>query len=110
MPELPEVEVVRRGLQQHVVGRRIATVRFFGARVSRRHLPGPVDLADRLSGNVVHGAERRGKYLWLALGAPESPSFGLVIHLGMSGQLLVEESSAPAETHLRATRGYRRCR
>ncbi|HZW44864.1 MAG TPA: bifunctional DNA-formamidopyrimidine glycosylase/DNA-(apurinic or apyrimidinic site) lyase [Dermatophilaceae bacterium] len=103
MPELPEVEVVRRGLQEHVVGRRIATAGFFGARVVRRHLPGPVDLADRLHGNVIHAAERRGKYLWLVLEAPDGHPQGLIIHLGMSGQLLVEEASAPHEAHLHAT-------
>jgi formamidopyrimidine-DNA glycosylase len=103
MPELPEVEVVRRGLDEHVVGRRIETAAFTGARVARRHPPGPVDLADRLRGNVVHGAQRRGKYLWLELEATDRHRQGLVIHLGMSGQLLLEEASAPRETHLHAT-------
>ena len=103
MPELPEVEVVRRGLHDHVVGRRIETALFIGPRVARRHLPGPVDLADRLRGNVVHAAHRRGKYLWLVLEAPDGHRQALVIHLGMSGQLLVEAASAPRETHLHAT-------
>ncbi len=103
MPELPEVEVVRRGLDDHVVGRRIETADFFGARVARRHQPGPVDLADRLRDNVVHAAERRGKYLWLVLEAPDGHRQGLIIHLGMSGQLLVEAAHAPRETHLHAT-------
>ncbi len=103
MPELPEVEVVRRGLQEHVAGRRIQTAVFLGARVARRHLPGPVDLADRLHGNVVHAARRRGKYLWLDLEAPDGHRQGLVIHLGMSGQLLVEAPQLPRETHLHAT-------
>jgi formamidopyrimidine-DNA glycosylase len=103
MPELPEVEVVRRGLEDHVVGRRIETAAFIGARVARRHQPGPVDLADRLRGNVVDGAQRRGKYLWLVLEAPDRHRQALVIHLGMSGQLLVEAAGAPRETHLHAT-------
>jgi formamidopyrimidine-DNA glycosylase len=102
MPELPEVEVVRRGLHDHVVGRRIEAAHFFGARVARRHLPGPVDLSDRLRGNEVQAAERRGKYLWLVLEAPDGHRQGLIIHLGMSGQLLVEASDAPRETHLHA--------
>jgi formamidopyrimidine-DNA glycosylase len=106
MPELPEVEVVRRGLDDHVVGRRIATADFFGARVARRHLPGPLDLADRLRDNVVHAAQRRGKYLWLVLQAPDGHRQGLIIHLGMSGQLLVELASAPLEPHLHATFGF----
>jgi len=103
MPELPEVEVVRRGLQDHVVGRRIEKADFFGARVARRHHPGPVDLADRLRGNLVDEARRRGKYLWLVLKAPDGHRQGLIIHLGMSGQLLVEAADAPRENHLHAT-------
>ncbi len=103
MPELPEVEVVRRGLAEHVVGRRIEKAEFFGARVARRHLPGAVDLADRLQGNLVHEAQRRGKYLWLVLAAPDGHRQSLIIHLGMSGQLLVEAASVPRETHLHAT-------
>jgi formamidopyrimidine-DNA glycosylase len=103
MPELPEVEVVRRGLEEHVVGRRIEAALFTGTRVARRHLPGPADLADRLRDNVVLGAERRGKYLWLVLQAPDGHQQGLVVHLGMSGQLLVEEACAPREAHLHAT-------
>ena len=103
MPELPEVEVVRRGLDDHVVGRRIKAADFFGARVARRHHPGPVDLAERLRDNLVLAAERRGKYLWLVLEAPDCHRQGLIIHLGMSGQLLVEAASATRETHLHAT-------
>jgi formamidopyrimidine-DNA glycosylase len=103
MPELPEVEVVRRGLHEHVVGRQIGTAAFLGARVARRHLGGPMDLSNRLHGNVVRAAERRGKYLWLVLEAPDGHPQALVIHLGMSGQLLVEAPSTPPETHLHAT-------
>ncbi len=103
MPELPEVEVVRRGLQDHVVGRRLGAAQFLGGRVARRHLPGPADLAARVTGNAVLAAERRGKYLWLVLEAPDSHRQALIIHLGMSGQLLVEGADAPAEKHLHAT-------
>jgi formamidopyrimidine-DNA glycosylase len=102
MPELPEVEVVRRGLQDHVVGRRLGAAQFLGSRVARRHLPGPSDLAVRVTGNAVLAAERRGKYLWLVLEAPDAHRQALIIHLGMSGQLLVEEADAPAEKHLHA--------
>ncbi len=97
MPELPEVEVVRRGLDAHVTGRLIEAVELRGARVARRHLPGAEDLAARLAGREVSAARRRGKYLWLDLG-PDA----LLLHLGMSGQLLVEEASAPDEKHLHA--------
>jgi formamidopyrimidine-DNA glycosylase len=103
MPELPEVEVVRRGLQDHVVGRRLGAAQFLGSRVARRHLPGPADLAARVAGNAVLAAERRGKYLWLVLEAPDAHRQALIMHLGMSGQLLVEAADAPAEKHLHAT-------
>jgi formamidopyrimidine-DNA glycosylase len=102
VPELPEVEVVRRGLADHVVGRTIERAEFFGTRVARRHLPGPRDLADRLSGNHVEDARRRGKYLWLVLSGSDGSRQGLVTHLGMSGQLLVEAPDAPREKHLHA--------
>lgn len=137
MPELPEVETVRRGLAEYVVGRTVARAEFRGARVTRRHALGPDDLAARLAGARVASAQRRGKYLWLVMeppvaatggrgglpgGAPDAGSaspapkeltapkatspratFALVVHLGMSGQLLVESSDAPAQPHLRAT-------
>ncbi len=98
MPELPEVEVVRRGLADHVAGRTIVSAQFHGTRVARRHLAGPVDLADRLSGRRVVEAARRGKYLWLVLDGDE----GLIIHLGMSGQMLVADPSAADPRHLHA--------
>ena len=98
MPELPEVEVVRRGLADHVVGRRLTEVELRGQRVARRHVAGPVDLADRLTGRRIAAARRRGKYLWLDL----EEARGLVVHLGMSGQLLVEAGDAPDEKHLHA--------
>jgi len=102
MPELPEVEVVRRGLADHVAGRTIAEAQFRGARVTRRHLPGPADLAARIAGNHVEAARRRGKYLWLVLRAPDGSRQALLAHLGMSGQLLVEDPGAPDEKHLHA--------
>ena len=94
---------MRRGLDDHVVGRRIETAAFIGARAARRHQPGPVDLADRLRDNLVRAAQRRGKYLWLVLEAPDGHRQGLVIHLGMSGQLLIEPAGAPSQRHLHAT-------
>ena len=98
MPELPEVEVVRRGLESHVLGRDITSVELRGPRVARRHLPGPDDLSARLAGRHVSGVRRRGKYLWLDL----DDRLGLLLHLGMSGQLLVEDADAPDEKHLHA--------
>ena len=97
MPELPEVEVVRRGLAEHVVGRSVVAVEVRNARSVRRHLAGPVDFVDRLTRRRVDAARRRGKYLWLAL----DDGSAVLGHLGMSGQLLVQPATAPDETHLR---------
>jgi formamidopyrimidine-DNA glycosylase len=98
VPELPEVEVVRRGLDEHVLGRTVCSVELYGHRVARRHVPGPQDLTERLAGRRVGAVRRRGKYLWLDL----EGSLGLLLHLGMSGQLLVEAEGAPDEKHLHA--------
>src|SRR4051794_10982628 len=95
MPELPEVEVVRRGLAAHVTGRTITAVRVHHPRAVRRHEAGPADLTARLLGTRVTGTGRRGKYLWLTL----DDGSALVVHLGMSGQMLLGE--VPNENHLR---------
>ena len=97
MPELPEVEVVRLGLAEHVVGRTLAAVEVRHPRSVRRHLPGERDFAARLAGSRLRAARRRGKYLWLELGADQA----LLAHLGMSGQLRIQPPTAPDETHLR---------
>ena len=93
MPELPEVEVVRRGLERWVTGRRIASVEVRHPRAVRRHRG---DLARELTGERIRCASRRGKFLWL----PLDDERALVAHLGMSGQLLVQPSRAPDEKHL----------
>ena len=92
MPELPEVEVVRRGLERHVVGRRLASVEVLHPRPVRRHLGGAADFAGVLEGRVVTGARRRGKFLWLPLDSGDA----LLAHLGMSGQLLVQPAEMPS--------------
>jgi formamidopyrimidine-DNA glycosylase len=102
VPELPEVETVRRGLEAYVVGRRIVSAELRSARVARRHLPGGEDLAARIEGNLVYASRRRGKYLWLVLHAPDGHEQALLMHLGMSGQLLVQPPGAPDERHLHA--------
>ena len=104
MPELPEVEVVRRGLARWVAGRTIAEVQVRHPRAVRRHLEGAEHFAAALTGRTLTAAHRRGKYLWLPLAeADGSPSDrALVAHLGMSGQLLVEKPEEPDEVHLRA--------
>jgi formamidopyrimidine-DNA glycosylase len=102
MPELPEVEVVRGGLQRWVAGRTLAAVDVSHPRSVRRHRAGPRDFAALLRGCRVACASRRGKYLWLPLVDPgEHRHTALVCHLGMSGQLLVEPAAAPSEKHLR---------
>jgi len=102
MPELPEVEVVRRGLQAHVVGKTITAVRVHHPRAVRRHEAGPADLTARLLGARITGTDRRGKYLWLLLDS-EPPGSGsdtaLVVHLGMSGQMLL--GAVPRADHVR---------
>jgi formamidopyrimidine-DNA glycosylase len=150
VPELPEVEVVRRGLSAHVTGRTVADVEVCHPRAVRRHLPGADDLVSRLRGRTVVDVRRRGKYLWLdlaprpgdgvrsvrdvpaALSSPgpapgvhgsasdvsrlaradgegsaaEVADEALVMHLGMSGQLLVQPAAAPPELHLRVRFGF----
>ena len=66
MPELPEVEVVRRGLEAHVLRHPIRSVEVLHPRPVRRHAGGPADFAARLTGRTFTAAHRRGKYLWLA--------------------------------------------
>jgi formamidopyrimidine-DNA glycosylase len=101
VPELPEVETVRRGVAQFVVGRTIAAVEVGHPRAIRRHVAGAADFSGRLAGLRVESAQRRGKYLWLPLeGADGQLADALVAHLGMSGQLLVQPASAPDERHL----------
>ena len=95
MPELPEVEVVRRGLAEHVADRTITAVRVHHPRAVRRHELGAADLTARLLGATITGTGRRGKYLWLTL----ADGSALVVHLGMSGQMLL--GSVPDEKHLR---------
>ncbi|WP_327288511.1 bifunctional DNA-formamidopyrimidine glycosylase/DNA-(apurinic or apyrimidinic site) lyase [Streptomyces sp. NBC_01198] len=97
MPELPEVEVVRRGLERWAAGRTVATVSVLHPRAVRRHAAGPADFAARLRGTELGVPHRRGKYLWLPVTQEES----LLAHLGMSGQFLIRPTTAPPEPHLR---------
>ncbi|MQY12223.1 Formamidopyrimidine-DNA glycosylase 1 [Streptomyces sp. RB5] len=98
MPELPEVEVVRRGLAQWAAHRTVAGAEVLHPRAVRRHLAGGDDFAGALKGRTLGEPMRRGKYLWIPL-AGEGRD--LLAHLGMSGQLLVRPESAPDEKHLR---------
>lgn len=93
MPELPEVETVRAGIADHSLGRPVRAVRVVDARSLRRHLPGPAHFEAALTGRTLRGAYRRGKYLWLTLSEADGTlaDEALVVHLGMSGQLLVRD-------------------
>ncbi|TDD57859.1 bifunctional DNA-formamidopyrimidine glycosylase/DNA-(apurinic or apyrimidinic site) lyase [Kribbella antibiotica] len=97
MPELPEVEVVRRGLADFTTGRTIDAVEVLHPRPVRRHLAGPDDFIARLKGQVFTAPARRGKYLWLPLASGDA----VLTHLGMSGQFRVQPVGAPDEAHLR---------
>ena len=97
MPELPEVETIRRGLDGWITGRRIGSVAVHHPRAVRRHHAGPRDFADRLAGAGITGTRRRGKFLWLPLDTGDA----LLCHLGMSGQLLIQPPGNPDGPHLR---------
>ncbi|WP_104053821.1 MULTISPECIES: bifunctional DNA-formamidopyrimidine glycosylase/DNA-(apurinic or apyrimidinic site) lyase [unclassified Arthrobacter] len=113
MPELPEVEVVRRGLASWVRGRTITGVDILDPRSVRRHAAGPEDLVGNLEGAVVTDVVRRGKFLWMPLVEASVvdavqdahddgvPRLALMAHLGMSGQLLMEDPHLPDEKHLK---------
>jgi len=109
VPELPEVEVVRRGLERWVAGRTVAGVEVHHPRAVRRHVPGADDFAARIVGRALLAARRRGKYLWLPLSDPGLPApsaaddsaEAVLGHLGMSGQMLVLPPQDPPGPHLR---------
>ena len=94
MPELPEVETVRRGLAEHVVGNKFKEITVLHRRATS---PKSIAALASLKGARVTEVARRGKFLWFKLDRPEV----LVGHLGMSGQFLIQPRSAPDERHLR---------
>ncbi len=97
MPELPEVEVVRAGLERHVVGAMIEAVEVLHPRPVRRDHRGSTGFVAALVGRRIEAVRRRGKYFWIALDNGDA----LLGHLGMSGQMLLHEPGAPDERHLR---------
>jgi formamidopyrimidine-DNA glycosylase len=121
VPELPEVEVVRRGLAEHVTGRTVTSVEVLHPRAVRRQPGGAPEFSAGLAGRRFAAVRRRGKYLWVDLadagagggGAPslspdvsdaarsEPPVAALLAHLGMSGQMLVQPADRDDERHLR---------
>ena len=104
MPELPEVETGRLGVDKHVVGAAFTDVSVLHDRAVRRQAGGAAELIGRLRGQTAVAARRRGKYLWLDLADRAGVSDeALVIHLGMSGQLRIVDSDDANTTtkHLR---------
>jgi formamidopyrimidine-DNA glycosylase len=109
MPELPEVEVVRRGLARWVRGRSITGVDVLDPRSIRRHALGTEDFVGNLEHATVLDVVRRGKFLWMPLAMTnhvdstpgELPKVALMAHLGMSGQLLMQDPEVPDEKHLK---------
>jgi formamidopyrimidine-DNA glycosylase len=104
VPELPEVEVVRAGLERHVVGATITDVEVLHPRPVRRDHRGPTGFVAALAGRRIAAVNRRGKYFWLALDNGDA----LLGHLGMSGQMLVQPAGQADERHLRVRFGLDR--
>ncbi|MEE1620727.1 bifunctional DNA-formamidopyrimidine glycosylase/DNA-(apurinic or apyrimidinic site) lyase [Zafaria sp. J156] len=100
MPELPEAEVVRRGLEEWVAGRHVLSATVHDPRSLRRQAGGPDEFVAAVQGARLAAAVRRGKFLWMPL---EGQGLSLVAHLGMSGQLLVQDADHPEPRHLKAT-------
>lgn len=97
MPELPEVETIRRGIDRHLRGHQIVSVEGGGGRLVRNNPQGMVDLHAHLTNSRVTAVERRGKFMWVEFDEADS---ALVIHLGMSGHVrILEESSDELGRH-----------
>lgn len=94
MPELPEVETIRRGLVKHLAGQRIVSVEGDGGRLVRNNPGGMAQLRSSLTGATILDVQRRGKFMWMVIDGPAEPAF--VIHLGMSGQVRTA-TDAPQE-------------
>lgn len=91
MPELPEVETIKRGISPHIVGRRIENV---VVRDRRLRWPVPKNLAQLLSGKTIRAVDRRGKYLLIDVGDGR-----LIMHMGMTGRLTVVDAGTPVKKH-----------
>ncbi len=91
MPELPEVETTRRGIEPHLLGK---TIDALVVREPRLRWPVPPDLPAKLRGLIVRSVRRRGKYLLLGTDAGT-----LILHLGMSGSLRIVSPEAPLRKH-----------
>jgi formamidopyrimidine-DNA glycosylase len=98
VPELPEVEVVRRGLAASITGRTIIGVQVLHPRPVRRHLTGPADFELQAAGRTFAEPRRRGKYLWL----PFDDGDAILTHLGMSGQFRLADADTPLAPNTRS--------
>jgi formamidopyrimidine-DNA glycosylase len=114
MPELPEVETVRAGLQDTVTGAKVTRVEILDARSLRRHPANVGDFVETLTGRTIQAAVRRGKFLWLPLNQKkDEPQLALIGHLGMSGQILLrtpgfeEDPLTRIVIHLKAQDGLK---
>jgi len=91
MPELPEVETTRAGIEPHLIGQRVAEVKVYQRKLRQ---PVTAGLASALKDEKIHAVERRGKYLLL-----KSASGAVIIHLGMSGSLRLVDKGVPLAKH-----------
>ena len=96
MPELPEVETTRRGIEPHIC---MATVKKVVVRQSRLRWPVPANLPALMKGGVIQSVERRAKYLLLAIGSGSRLKGTVILHLGMSGSLRIIDAKEPAIIH-----------
>jgi formamidopyrimidine-DNA glycosylase len=93
MPELPEVETVRRGLENAISGYTVTNIQIFDSRSIKKNLGSQQTFKRELTSAKFQSFERRGKFLWM----PFDASRCLVTHLGMSGQVLVRSPGQPAD-------------
>jgi formamidopyrimidine-DNA glycosylase len=100
MPELPEVEVVRKGLAKHVKNRKISNAKVRNNRALRNFEFSNKTFEKTVAGLTINSVERRGKFLWMTL---KNSSQAISAHLGMSGQMLMVKKEEKPSTHARVT-------
>jgi formamidopyrimidine-DNA glycosylase len=100
MPELPEVEVVRKGLAKHVKNRKISNAKVRNNRALRNFEFSTKTFEKTVAGFTINSVERRGKFLWMTL---KNSSQAISAHLGMSGQMLMVKKEEKPSTHARVT-------
>jgi len=98
MPELPEVEVVRKGLAKHVKNRKISNAKVRNNRALRNFEFSTKTFEKTVAGLTINSVERRGKFLWMTL---KNSSQAISAHLGMSGQMLMVKKDEKPTNHAR---------